>query len=765
MPTIKLSKTQAEEKGRHFVDLIERDVAARRTNIRQHHLLRNLYYDLGVRRLEYDGQCDIHLPVIMEKVEGIVPKVMNAFWQSDPHVHTQRVSTEADPKTTKLVERYLNWAIDTDIPNFYSTFESWVRNSCIDGVSVLKPWYNRKYRTTVIRKNIDPVWHAGGVDFTGTMVPEDRPKILEDILEETLGTAQISIVEADEATGRYVVDFVDNGVPYDGVEILIGGTERVDEIEVSVYRPVLVRENVEVDLLEFEDLIVPYRTNDLQEVERVTQQYWLTLPELDELRSDDGWDISDSEFDDLRARIEGKETEETLLENRELAEQKDQLAGEEPEQVDHTNKKDPAEAPKAFLGNKLLMFEVYTKDDLDGDGRAEEIIYQIPYGLRKIVSAKYLDDVYPHGRRPFVDLHYLKISDRFYSIGVAEQLAAIQIQADTIINDVNESQELINHPFGFYEPAASTADPKLLEDIPKGKLIPTANARGIVFPTFPQQPLANLGPGLDSVLMFADKLTLSPMSAGSTQSRNAPRTARGTLALLSEGAIKTDMFITAAQKGPWRELVHQIHELYTAFGPEHKFFQVVGHPYTEKISSEELRGRYVYGFTGNTVNTNREVKRTLEQVLYNTLMQNPLVMQDPNALQAITERFIKAFAEGTDTDIITPKPFGSGGTHPPMSQEAENQVMLQGGWVDVLPTDDHAAHMRGIDQLRRASEFEDADTWKISMVAAHYNQHAQALMQQMQQGATQSGPGQGNNVPTGMTLAQTDINALEGGNV
>jgi hypothetical protein len=763
MPRIAFPREKAEEKGRHFVNLIEADVRARRTNIRQHHLLRNLYYDAGVRALEYAGQSDIHLPVIAEKVEGITPKVMNAFWQAEPHVHASRVSTEADPKTTKLVERYLNWAIDTDIPNFYPTFESWVRNTLIDGVSVVKPWYHRKFRNTVETTKVDPVWRAGGVDFAGMQIPEDRPKILEDLLVEVLGTTEIEITERDDELGVVVVNVIDDGVPYEDVQVTIGPTERVDEVEISVHRPVLVRENVVVDLLEFEDLIVPYRTSDLQEVERVAQQYWLTLPELRERMLDDGWDITDDEFDDLRTRVEGKVAKEELLENDVLSRQKDQVVGEEGESPDGPDRDDrDTTDPKPFLNNKLLMFEVYTKDDIDGDGRAEEVVYQIPYGLRKIVDARYLDDIYPHGRRPFIDLHYVRISDRFYSIGVAEQLAGINIEVDTIVNDVNESQEFINHPFGFYEPAASTADPKLMIDIPKGKLIPTANAKGIMFPQFPQQPLANLS-AMDSVLLFADRLTLSPQSTGSSQVRNAPRTARGTLALLSEGAIKTDMFITAAQKGPWRELVHQIHELYTAFGPEQKFFQVVGHPYTERISTKELRGRYVYGFTGNTVNTNREVKRTLEQVLYNTLMQNPLVAQDPNAMQAITERFIKAFAEGTDTDIITPRPFGSGGLHPPMTQEAENQVMLQGGSVDVLPTDDHAVHMQVMDRLQRTKEFEDAEIWKVSLIGVHYNQHAQALMQQAQAGVGQQGPGMGNNVPTGMTLAQTDINALEGG--
>lgn len=750
------------EKSKHFMSLIEGDLKARHPNIERHRVYRALYFDDGIRELEYPGQADIHIPLITEKVEIITPKVMNAFWQATPHVHAQRIGDEATPEATKRVERFLNWAIDTDIPRLYATFQMWVRNALLDGVAVVMPYYRRKYRNIVDEHIIKNYWMTGEIDYAGFEVPEPRAKLPEDLLVDVTGDPNPTIQEINEKNNTYVITFRDGGEVYSDVPVVFEPADRDDEVRVCVYRPFLERENVEVDLLEFEDLIVPYRTRDLQEAERVTRQCWLTYDEVLERVEDDGWDLDDDDLEILKAGISGV-TQEEHLENRELKRQKDSIIGESDGHPDSPRKESEKWTPQPYVKNKVLVWEIYCKDDIDGDGRAEEAIHTLVVGAKKIVHSEYLEKRYPHAHRPFIDLHYARVSDRFYSVSLAAQLASLNIEADAIVNGVNESQELINHPFGVYEPAATTADPKVFEDLPRGKLIPVADVTKIAFPHLPQQPLANLS-ALDSVLLWADRLTVPPQAGGSNQSRNAPRTARGTLALLSESAVKTDMFITDAQEGPWRELIHQFHALYHHFGPEEKWFHVTGQPRSERITNEDLRGRYVYTFSGNTVNTNREIKRTLEQVLYNTLMANPLVLNDPNALQALTERFIRAFGEGTDMDRLIPKSLTQGGPHPPMSQEAEIQVMLQGGAIDALSMDDHATHMAVIDRFRRTTEFNDMDTWKVSLIAQHYTQHARLLMQSVQQGSMQAGAGgPGNNVPLGMTLAQGDLENLEGG--
>jgi hypothetical protein len=260
-------------------------------------------------------------------------------------------------------------------------------------------------------------------------------------------------------------------------------------------------------------------------------------------------------------------------------------------------------------------------------------------------------------------------------------LTPINLEVNAIVNMVNEAQELINNPFFFYVPHANTVDPEILSDIQPGEGIPVSDVNAVFFPKFPQEPLANLS-AVDSMLLFADRLTISPQASGSNQTRNAPRTARGTLALLSESGIKTDVVITGLQKGGWKEVFHQIHKLYHAFGDQSKWFKVTGEKDPRRITPEEMRGHFDYTFHGNSVNTNREVLRSIAQVRYSTLIVNPLYSQDMNAMLALTADFLRHFGEGSDPDKLMPKLPGMGGTHAPMNQRTENQIMAAGRPLD-----------------------------------------------------------------------------------
>ena len=115
--TIQLSDEQRTEKGRDFIRLIEDDMRHRSFNISKRKIVRDLYHGSQQRPLEYPGQTDIHLHVMTEKIEGIVPKIVNSFWNADPIVHVKRIADEFDEKRTNDNERFLNWAIEADIPN------------------------------------------------------------------------------------------------------------------------------------------------------------------------------------------------------------------------------------------------------------------------------------------------------------------------------------------------------------------------------------------------------------------------------------------------------------------------------------------------------------------------------------------------------------------------------------------------------------------------------------------------------------------------
>lgn len=774
--TIQLSEEQLESRGKDLLRLIEQDIRDRQHSLRKREIARNLYYGTYNHSGRRPGMANIHLPVLEEKVEGMVPKLSNAFHGADPIVHVKRIAQEFDERATDNNERFLNWAVDSDIPAFYDVTECWFRNMLIDGVSVVKIYWERNKRNTVEISGRRTDWRVGESDFAGAMVEQPRPRtILEVMVDQFPGLQDVRLPEGEmddqiparEAIGQtYVVDFIEDRREYVDILVEVAPSEFVDEVDLYVYRPIIDKNRPRVDVIEYEDLILPYRTWDLQEAPRVTHRYWLTLAEFKARAAQDGWYIDEDDWAKLENATRTADRTQRDPQDRTMSRQKDAAAGEHPESGGGRGSLDDPDAP--FVDGKMMLYEVYASEDLNDDGVGEEVIYQIVPCLRKAVKVQYLEEIFPHGRRPFAAAHYLRISDRWYSRSLGEQLTPINLEVNAIVNMVNEAQELINNPFFFYVPHANTVDPEILSDIQPGEGIPVADVNAVFFPKFPQEPLANLS-AVDSMLLFADRLTIAPQASGSNQTRNAPRTARGTLALLSEGGIKTDVVITGLQKGGWKELFHQIHKLYHAYGDQNKWFRVTGEDSPRRITPEEMRGHYDYTFHGNSVNTNREVLRSIAQVRYATLIANPLYSQDLNAMLALTADFLRHFGEGSDPDKLMPKLPGQGGTHAPMNQRTENQILSGGRFIEALPMDNHADHLAELERFQRSPAFEQLPQWAVGYLALHAQQHMQYMQQQLQQmGGGLPGGGQGgmaNNIPAGVSqgVQQNDLNALEGG--
>jgi hypothetical protein len=774
-----------KERGAWLVGEIEQAIEDRADLDGKLQLIRSLYWmdKDPLPRTPWPGASDIHLPVVYEKIENSVPKVVNAFWGTEPIVHVRRVAEEFLPEETDAAERVLNWGLEENIyPNFYETSESWFRNALRDGMSTLKIYWERKWEKTVEVHKLKAVWAKGQINLQGVAEMEDRVKTPDEVLEEVFGkpTVRHGLI-AVEDLGRDEYDENDSLVPellghkfyVEFVEerrrhrarVVFKPSEYVDEVDIHVYREVLKHDCPRVEVIEHEDLIVPFRTQNLDEADWVAQQFWLTRDEVQRKVDDGSFNMSEEELDRIMSR--SPETQEELETNEELKRQKDRVIGEgEKEQVRQSASRD-GEEDLVTDDRKMLFYEVYVLDDVDDDGEPIEVIYYICHALRAVVGCEYLSEIFPHNRRPFATIKYKTISDRWYATGMGEVLVPINLEVNTIINFVNNNQELINNPFFFYIPAAVMADPGILSGISPGDGIPIGDINGVSFPKFQQEPLANLS-AMDSLLLFADRITMSPMNAGSPQVRNAPRTARGTLALLSEGNIQLDNIITRWQRTGWEELMHQLMGLYQSYMPDEKYVLVTGSAGELKrtrITPQDIRGRHTFQFTGNTVNTNREVLRTLAQVRYNTVMTHPDYAQDPVVRREALKDFLRHYSEGVDIDRLVPAMPGQGGyQHPPMSQDSENQAMLHGVQLDALPTDDHAGHLAAIERFQRSEAFAVMSEDRVILFAMHMKQHQEFLMQQQRMAQSPVAPGQGNNVPSGMSQGGgTDMDALEGG--
>lgn len=779
---IDLTQEFAESRGRQLVGLIEQDILDsldRYALIKESRALYDGTATAGMP-LPWPNASNINIPLIMEKTEGLVPMLCMAFWGIRPVVRVRRSPEEYNEQQTDAVEQYLNFVVEKDVPDSYETFECWMRDTVICGASPIKVYWAKDFRSVMERHTLKSAYEIGEIDALGNPVEEARFKSGLELLVEIFGpeSAVSGLVDGQmegegddtrEVVGtRWDVVFTQDRRVYTGV-VTFGSSDKVDEVIARVKRSIVAQDCACFDVLEIEDLILPYRAKNVQTASRVTQRYWVTIDDVEEKRRKGEWNLSDEDMEILRSSATVGPEDDHLSTG--LDRQKDISLGEDK----GPGAEDTLDLPEEFSEynkNKISVFMTFLSDFVEeGDDTDRfEVIYHIPYALRKIVRADYLDEEFPHGKRPFIIAKYLPKSNRSSAFGIGDQLAAINMECNTIINQINNHQELISNPFFFYEPHAFTGDASSVQRIAPGEGVPVNNVQGVLFPRFSQQPIVNMEL-MTSLLMFGDRVTVAPLQMGSTQMKNAPRTARGTLAVLGEGHVKTDMFIQRLQAGPWMELFEQLHGLHMELGSDEKWFYVTrkdGELKPNKISRAELRGRYEYYFRGNTTNTNREVLKNMAQVRYATLLSNPLYATSPQQMQNLVRDFLEWWGEGTDIDRLLPVlPGTEGFEHVPLKQEEENQSMRQGIPVSVLPTDDHAAHLAVMDRFEKTDGFALMPAHAVGIYATHRMAHQHMLRQQMAAGQMPTQPGMGNNVSQqlGLGAEGNDQGVLEGGNM
>jgi hypothetical protein len=301
-----------------------------------------------------------------------------------------------------------------------------------------------------------------------------------------------------------------------------------------------------------------------------------------------------------------------------------------------------------------------------------------------------------------------------------------------------------------------------------GQGIPVSNPGGIVFPDWGKAPLADMSV-LDSALMFADRISTSPIMGGSTQARNAPRTARGTLALLSEGNLRVDILVSIIQREGLPEVMRQIAGLYSAYLPDEKHFYVTGRDKIRRpeiMARKMIRGQFEFTFKGNSTNTNPEIQRTLAQIRYQVAMTNPLYANDPIKMRELLRDLLMALSDPTaDVERILPNLPGMGAEpHAPMTQKDELTMMRMRQPVAVLATDNDLQHLQEIDKLKNSPAIEQWDDVAIALLAQHeiaHLQQQQRKVQQAQVAAANAGGGGEQNLSPGR-VSEGSLGDLEG---
>ena len=210
-----------------------------------------------------------------------------------------------------------------------------------------------------------------------------------------------------------------------------------------------------------------------------------------------------------------------------------------------------------------------TKQKEGEDGYPEEMIcWYAPklkddadsgYGILRMVP---LERIYPDGQRP----HHLNFYDRIprspQGMGVSSALRYLNEWMNASANQMVDYGTLRNIPWFLYSPASAGLLPDMV-GIRPGAGIPTMDPRGVVFPrlmgdnSFWQQCL-------QTAQMWGEKVSkVTDYTQGRAPSTpNAPRTARGTIAMMQAASVSYNRLISLMIQ-PIIKVMTQIHALHS----------------------------------------------------------------------------------------------------------------------------------------------------------------------------------------------------------
>lgn len=716
-----------KERGAYYDDQINIAHTDRHGIIQNREKVRELYFkEPGGFDCDepWEGASDIHLPLIMEKVETATPKIVSAMWRADPFVHVTVPGAQDNTKLARNVERFISWAFRNDIPDFYQTWENFVRNRLIDGTAFAKIRWERKWRRTVEVHTVQLMMEPGQPDLLGKPVEEPREKSVEEMLGEVFGFGDPnnSVFDFTVKGEVITVQFVEEGHRL-SAEVEIENGDLIGEVHVKVMRDVIECDSPIIENVDLEDLVMPFRTETIQKARWVAQRTWYSRRDVEQKMKDKAWDLTKADFDQMMGL--SKNADDDVL--GEAA--KDKILGETGNTGTGKRTDDNLTDP-----NMCLVWEIYTEEHVDSSGKPINVVMFLPDELRKVVGVEYHDEIFPHGRIPFISDTYIPVDKRIYGIGMAEILYGLNLSMDKTINQVNNAMEIKGNPWFMYSIYGLAENAKILDGIRPGEGVPVGDVSQIMFPDFAQEPLSMFHASFQTLQGYADTLTFSPSIGGSSNYRNAPRTARGTLALMDQAEEKLSSLVEQSQASAWKDMISQVVALYGRYVSVDKWYKVTGETKTRRMSPKDLRNNFMYELSGSLTSVNRDVQRQLVERKFQILSQQPLYQNDPHAMQNLIEELLRSFTEGGNYDNQIPALPGEGGfSHPPMDQEEELITLKQGIPVEVLPIDNHMEHVKKLEAFRKSPAFETIPQWGVSVINYHEQQHMTALQQQQMQ--------------------------------
>lgn len=599
-----------------------------------------------IKTFPWENSSNAHLPIIMTDVQRTEDTLHNAVLSVRPVMNAKAASKAFEAKE-KTVDNLIDHQIfvenvgEVRIGNLISSF-------CQDGQFVAYvPHIKEKQKVTRVQVLDYPSTKMSWDSWIMQALREYYPKAI--ILPGDKAPWNWTIKTQHPLTGESVTE---------KLQIVQDSDE--GKVQILCHKEETIFDGPALIPKELEDIVVPGRSENLQPQTMsnptgAPHVFMVDYPSKDELLK-----LIDSGFYDevsIEDREKIKATQKRKDDSNDPEAQKilqDDLTG-----ITHEAIADPQE-------DSYVRLTYFGREDLDGDGFEEEVVYWILENPQIILRARYLTEVYPTTpmRRPFAMAKYIPVNGQFYAIGLIELMESGYDIIKKTFDQMIDSGDLTNTPWGFYRPMSGVR-PEVMRMGP-GDLYPTNDPKNDVhYPTLPQG-MASFGHNIIALVsQILDQTTLvgQLQLGGVPQGKSsALRTTSNMQSLLQQGDARPER-VMRRFFGGLVEIWHQFHELNQIFLPKEKQFRITSgvtketDPYVTIKDRSEIKGRFMFEFGASILNTNRALATSAYQDMLGILV-NPLLFQlgivTPDNIHKLISDWIKARGQDPINYISSP---------------------------------------------------------------------------------------------------------------
>ena len=566
----------------------------------------------GEKNYPWNNAANFHLPIMLISCLKVESTLENACKSIRPMLEARALKRLDKPK-----EKRINGILDYQFfceNEGEKRLDEYIKNFTRDEAVFSFTHYVRErqsYREIKVMPGLTPDDHI--------------PQLLKSlqILYEDPG---MNAVMTDKEGWDWEVTYAEeNGQP---AKAQVQFYDREDgKLEAHKAREVTVRDGSFVEVPDFEDIVYPHRSANLQPpgaanpkgapfVNRICK---VSLDSTKRRMEDGTYDLlSDEDFEAIKQSQTSVGSGETQEQPKE---QKDEMEG-------------------TFVGmyqgedDSRALIESYRREDVDGDGLEEDIIAWVFWKTKKTAKIVYLTEMYPGlpVMRPLNSESFVPIPDRVCGQSLPEMLENINDMVDMLINQHIDWGTLVNTPFGAYR-AASGMKPEPLHVEP-GVLIPLDDPqRDLAFPQFPQRGDAYTINTMTLLQQFVSDIRgFSEIGFGRvpTGKASALRTAGTTLSLIAQMDARSEQMLRRLFHGI-SAIYQMMHRLNRRYLPEKKEIRIVGMAEAgqdayDQVSKNDIDADIDFEFKATMLNTNKQVVSAgISEVM--AMLISPLALQ------------------------------------------------------------------------------------------------------------------------------------------